>query len=36
MDSDQIFKRIIRVIMKAGNRDTCRPLFKAGVGKDFS
>jgi hypothetical protein len=30
--SDQIFKiqkRIIRVIMRAGNRDTCRPLFKA-------
>jgi hypothetical protein len=22
------FKKIIRVIMKAGNRDTCRPLFK--------
>jgi hypothetical protein len=30
--SDQIFKiqkRIVRIIMKAGNRDTCRPLFKA-------
>jgi hypothetical protein len=30
--SDQIFKiqkGIIRIIMKAGNRDTCRPLFKA-------
>jgi hypothetical protein len=31
-NSDQIFKiqkRIIRIIMKAGNRDSCRPLFKA-------
>jgi hypothetical protein len=30
--SDQIFKiqnMIIRIIMKAGNRGTCRPLFKA-------
>jgi hypothetical protein len=32
MHSDQIFKikkRIVWVIMKAGSRDTCRPLFKA-------
>jgi hypothetical protein len=32
MHSDQIFKiqkRIVRVIMKAGNRDTSQPLFKA-------
>jgi hypothetical protein len=31
--SDQIFKikkkRIVRVIVKVGNRDSCRPLFKA-------
>jgi hypothetical protein len=30
--SDQIFKiqkRIVRIIMKAGNRDPCSPLFKA-------
>jgi hypothetical protein len=32
MHSDHIFKiqkRIIRITMKAGNIDTCRPLFKA-------
>jgi hypothetical protein len=30
--SDQIFKikkRIVRIIMKVGNRDSCRPLFKS-------
>jgi hypothetical protein len=30
--SDQIFKiekRIVRIIMKVGNRDSCHPLFKA-------
>ena len=31
-NSDQIFiiqKRIVRIIMRAGNRDSCRPIFKA-------